>query len=109
MRSREFRIRMKNKHTKRRLKKYSLSSWWWFSKNVNNVSYGEGGYRYINMLNSYNYFIAKETGTTFTQSKYKQKYSKNKSKDAWFEKGSGNTRIEQKEKFRKILKENGII
>lgn len=107
MRSREYRIRMKNKHTKRRLKKYARKSWYF--RDINNVFHEEDTHRYINMLNSYSYFIAKETGTTFTVSRYKKRYSRNKSKKSWFEKGTGNTRIEQKEKFREILKENGII
>ena len=98
---------MKEKHTKRRLKNYINSSY--FIYDVNNNAYYDSG-RYIDLLNTNIYFVLKGCVSTRHDSKYKNKYSKNKSKRRYFLKeGNGKTRIEQKEIFRKILKENNII
>ena len=80
----------------------------YFAIDANDVFYNEGAIRYIHFLDTYEYFIMKDCVTTYYDSRYKEKYSENKSK-VYHSKGSMNTRIEQKQHFRQILKENDII
>jgi hypothetical protein len=51
--------------------------------------------------------IAKTTATTRYDTRYKSKYSPNRSRDCWYR--FSETREYQKRLFLKILKENGII
>jgi|AntRauTorcE11897_2_1112592.scaffolds.fasta_scaffold00065_34 hypothetical protein len=106
MRNRAWRRHMSEKHTKRRLKEKNNII---FSfRNANDVLYLWNGARYIELLNTYFYYIAKGCVSTTQDSRYKQKYSRNNCRNSYAWKGDSNTRVEKRNELRKILKENGF-
>jgi hypothetical protein len=106
MRGIAWRRYMKMKHTKRRLKAISYNRY--FSIDINDIYRFEGAIRFTDFLGTYEHFLMKDAVRGRLDTKYRQRYSRNKSR-RYHCTGSMNTREEQKKYFRQILKENGII
>ena len=106
-RDRAWRRYMKKKHTLKRLRVYIYRENYFMPfRDVNDDKIYK--IRINDYIGLYQYFMSKSYSTDKWTTKYKVKYSPNKTKGYWRYKNDINTREHNKRELLKILKEYGI-